>query len=222
MNIKDMIEAGEIELSNGLKVKFRRIPPGLYSTWQRSNQDAPKPPEREAKVVGGGTEMVPDSDNPEYRLALAKFNNETGDAWLEMICRYLDPEMPDDEDWIPDMEAMRIEVPASKRLRKVLYTKCVVLASNDDMMIASAVLAAASIVREEGVDEALDGFLRDLGGAADNEGGAEEGDVAGGEQREPAATSADSDDPDDGSDTSPNRKPSARIRAPRSRKTRRR
>lgn len=220
-----MIDAGEIEFANGFKTKFRRIQPGLFLELVKAHPE-PMPPKRESKskIPGGGVELIEDKDDLEYQLAYARWDQETGKAWAELVFRHLDPELPEDSGWLEDVEALQIKVPDSKRGREVLYLKCRALDAAA-IALASRVLARASGLTEERAAEALDTFPRHLGRDANNGRDGKEGVPASKQQGEPAPASPQSDNTHAlgvDVDKPPDRHPSPRVRTKRRRKVRER
>lgn len=64
-----MSYTSEITLSSGQVIICRRIEPNLLDLFEDAHI-VPEPPMREAKVIGGGTELVPDEEDAEYLVEL--------------------------------------------------------------------------------------------------------------------------------------------------------
>lgn len=99
-----------VTLSSGAVVRVKPISARLLEQYDKYHK-IPEPPMREADVIGGGKELVPDLDNPEYQKALAQYNAKASNDLMNMLVSFgMEVTMPEDTKWLVKLQRAGIEV----------------------------------------------------------------------------------------------------------------
>lgn len=169
------MHTSEITLSSGQVVVCRRIEPTLLDLFEDAHL-MPEPPMREAKVIGGGTELVPDEENEEFLIELAAAQTRRAEDLRLMIFDHVELKEKPPLSTLLKLERYGIE-PTPENVLRYLMTDYVTDWGN----IYGEVLRLSTVTDEE-VQKALQRFRDQMGGGAgvDEDGGTEES-VQGGE-----------------------------------------
>ena len=159
----------EITLSSGQIVICRRIEPNLLDLFEDAHAP-PEPPKREAKVIGGGTELVPDEEDEGYLAELATAQSKRAEDLQAMILDHVELKEGPPPEIAAKLERYGIE-PTPAHVLRYLMTDYVTDWGN----LYSEVLRL-SIVTDEEVQKALNRFRDQMGGGAgvDEDGDSEE------------------------------------------------
>lgn len=165
MGVKKNKDVTMVTCSSGVTVRIRPISLKLLEQFDL-NHVAPEPPMIEAQTIGGLTEMVPDLDDPAYKLALDAHSKKTGDDLINMLTDLgLDVELPADNSWMRSLKRCGIAVPDDPDDQRLLYIQTVMMPdfTNDFKMVAQAVLALSG-APEEAIKGMEDMFRSEVAG----------------------------------------------------------
>lgn len=159
----------EITLSSGQVVICRRIEPNLLDLFEDAHVP-PEPPKREAKVIGGGTELVPDEEDEGYLAELVAAQGKRAEDLRVMILDHVELKEEPSPEVIERLSRYGIE-PTAEHMLRYLMTDYVT-----DWGNVYAEVLRLSIVTDEEVQKALKRFRDQMGGGVgvDEDGDSEE------------------------------------------------
>jgi hypothetical protein len=149
----------EVKLSNGVVVTCRRIEPNLLDLFEDAHA-APEPPMREAKVIGGGTEMVPDMEDEAYLAQVAEARVRRAEDLRAMITDHVELKENPSPEVLSKMGRYGIEQTPENMLRYLMADYV-----SDWGKLYTEVLRLSTVTDEE-VQKALDRFRDQMGGSA--------------------------------------------------------
>lgn len=150
----------ELELSDGTKINVRAAPPYLMeAAAAAAGASLPKPPHRivKSQVLGGGSTVVEDTDDPEYKAAY----EEAITKRLEVMTNFqytwgVDVTPPEEDDWLEEIAAAipNFPSPQTPQERKIAYIKFFVIKNNADLIAISRATSGQMITEKEIEDTA--------------------------------------------------------------------
>jgi len=122
----------EVTLTSGYTVLVKAINLKILERFDLEH-NAPEPPMREAEVIGGHKELVPDEEDPDFQASVMEYNRRSMQDLLNMLVIFgVDVELPLDDSWIDDLAMVGIAVlEDSVNRMKVDYVQMILM---DDML----------------------------------------------------------------------------------------
>lgn len=163
----------EINLSNGIVLKVRPMPPMLLNSVANS---IPEPEVPKVFMEDKGREE-PNPNHPDYIKAVAEYNSKVAMATMNLIfyaCTSI-KEIPDgllkpeDDDWVEMATMAKISFDREdKAERYIAWLRCYALETISDLNQAQTIPLQLAGITESEVQEAVDAFRSGEGRDSDN------------------------------------------------------
>lgn len=143
-----------VTLQSGAEIKVKPVSARLLEQFDKNHKKLlPIPPMREAQVAGGGTEQVPDYDDPEYQTQLAEYNARSTNDMLNLLVEFgLDVTLPDDDTWLRQLQKVGVTVELADY--KSAYVQYILMSDYiEDVKTITREVMVASGVSEEAIKD---------------------------------------------------------------------